>query len=107
MSTETSVSKAHADQLSRVLGILDAMDCEGNEAIVVADIRDAIENRAERIHWTVEAHDIQTVDDAELRTLATFCDQLATRALVKKGHTKKRAKTLADIAAERIGGGDE
>jgi len=106
MSTEAQTSKAHANQLGRVLGILDAMaeDVAGNELVVVKDVRDACENRAERIAYDVERQAFGSLDAAEYRTLATFCDQMATRGLVRKPHSRKRAKTLAEIAGERAEG---
>jgi hypothetical protein len=96
---DTPVAKGHAAQLSRVLGILDAIDVDGNAAVVVADVREACQARAERIPYAVEPHDIVSVDAAEWRSLATFCDQLATRGLIDE---RARARQLADIAAAQL-----
>lgn len=96
---DAPVAKGHATQLGRVLGILEAIDVDGNEAVVVADVHEACQARAERIPYDVEPHDIVSVDAAEWRSLATFCDQLATRGLIDD---RDRARQLADIAAERV-----
>jgi hypothetical protein len=97
--SEATTSRGHARQLGRVLGILDAMEPEGNEAVVVPDVRDALEDYAAGIAYETEPHTFQSLDAVEWRTLATFCDQLATRRHIDE---TARARQLADIAQARL-----
>lgn len=101
---DVPTAKHDANQFSRVLGILDALDLDGNEAIVVADVREAVERLADRNHYRTEPHDIVSVDAAEWTTLARFCDEMAVHGDVAD---RARARQLADVAEERLRGGRE